>query len=94
MPNSNLSPEERELLLYFATARAGSSRLGFYLSVLAAPIAFAIYGVIQRDFVALAVAFFGLLAFVAWVVSSDRKHAKLLQSIASKITASEGEGSR
>lgn len=83
----DLSSEEIALLHHFAGERQ-RSRIGFYLSVLATPLAFAIYGALNRDVIAMAIAFFGQFAFVVWVLRGDTRQAATLRSIATRLLAS------
>lgn len=87
---NDLSSEEIALLHRFAGERQ-RSRIGFYLSVLVTPLAFAIYGALNRDVIAMAIAFFGQFVFVVWVVKGDTRQATTLRSIAGKLLASVGK---
>ncbi len=80
--------EEAHLIHYFATERNGANRLWFYASVLVAPIAIAVYGLFQRDYIALAVGFFGLLAVVVWYISVEQRYGKHYRAICEKLTQS------
>jgi hypothetical protein len=82
------TPEEATLIHYFATERNESNRLWFYTSVLAAPIGIAVYGVFQRDWLALAVGFFGLLTIVVWYISVERRYGKHYRAICEKLSQS------
>ena len=63
----NLTKDERGVFEDMAHDRHSlKSRLGFYGSLLVPLVAFAVYGAIKQDFVALLVAFGGLFLFVLW----------------------------
>jgi hypothetical protein len=80
--------EEANLIRRFANEGSEASRLSFYASVLFAPIAIAVYGLFQRDYLALAVGFFGLLVIVLWHISVERRYAKHYRSICEKLAQS------
>ncbi len=82
------SAEEANLIHHFAIERNGANRLWFYVSVLFAPVAIAVYGLFQRDYLALAVGFFGLLAIVLWYISVERRYARHYHAICEKLTQS------
>ena len=83
-----LTPEEENLLRLMATERGNLDRLWFYVAVLLAPVAMAVYGFVQRDYIALAVAFFGLLVLVVWSITRELKHAAHFRTIAEKLISS------
>lgn len=73
------------------------ARLGFYTAALVPAIGFGGYGLIRSDFLALAMAFLGLLFFVLWRMAGEVKSSPLFFSIFSKIEALErdaGSGNR
>jgi len=84
----SFTDEESHLIHYFATERLGANRMWFYLSVLVAPVGAALYGVIQHDYIALTVAFFGLLALVLWYISEERRWTKHYRVICEKLARS------
>ncbi len=84
-PPDLFTAEEENVLRLLAADKGNRDRLGFYVAVLVAPFAMAIYGVVQRDYLALAVAFFGLLALVAWSIWREFQHLSLFRSIARKM---------
>lgn len=81
------TPEEQRLLRAFANEKGSDSRLWFYGSVLFAPVVFAVYGVLRQDYGAVLVAFIGLVAFTAWLVVGDARHAQALQGVCRKLVA-------
>jgi hypothetical protein len=82
------TPEEVNLVYYFATERSDARRLWFYLSVLVAPVVIAGYGLVQRDYLALAVGFVGLLGMVVWAIANERRYASHFRSICEKLASS------
>lgn len=82
------TPEEENLLRLFATDKGNLDRLWFYVAVLAAPVAMAIYGLLRRDYLALAVAFFGLLVLVAWSIARELSHVAQFRSVSQKLVES------
>jgi hypothetical protein len=81
----DMTAEEREFVQRFAASQKRFSRIGFFASVLFAPLAVAAYGAVQRDYMALLVAFLGLAGFVGWVVVHDISGGEVLQSICAKL---------
>ena len=79
------TPEEQRVIHSYTRDRGPKDWISFYLAVLAAPIAMAVYGMAQSDVIAMAIAFFGLLVLVAWGVSSAAKDWKALKSICVKL---------
>jgi hypothetical protein len=79
---------EEEQRYIVSWVRDGGPRhwAGFYAAVLVAPISMAAYGFIQRDVLAMGIAFVGLLAMVIWGVSSAGNNWHLMKSICIKLT--------
>lgn len=92
MSKLGLSKEER---IYVARVAASKEsifgRIGFYSAALVPATGFAAYGLFNADFLALALAFVGLLFFTLWRIASEIKHAPLFSSLFSKIDAIERE---
>jgi hypothetical protein len=92
--------EEQRLIASYTRDRGPRDWMSFYVAVLVAPIGFALYGMVKGDVIAMAVAFFGLLALVAWGVSSAIRDWRLVKAICVKLsvtlpnTASIAEPSR
>ena len=84
-----LSEDEEQLVRLFARERNNSDRLWFYAAALFAPVAIGIYGVVQRDWLALAVAFFGLFGMVAWSVHREFRYAIHFRGICTKVLNSD-----
>jgi hypothetical protein len=80
--------EEKNLIRIVAADKGYADRLWFYVAVLIAPLAMAIYGIAQRDYLALTVAFLGLLAMVVWSIWREFRHLPLYRSIFAKLTSS------
>ena len=94
MSDLNLTQEERQIAEAAARDRHGTaSRLGFYASVLIPSLLFAGYGCAQRDFVAVAVAFLGLLIFIGWRISGELSRTSLYKSLCRKIVDHEERSS-
>ena len=87
MSSLNLNEQERNLVAAMARDHHGrGSRLGFYASVLLPVIAFGGYGVLKRDFVAVAIALGGLLIFVCWRLSHELTNVEVYRSLFAKIS--------
>jgi len=82
----NLTPDEELLLMRFAQERSGR-RWAFYAVVLTPIAAFGVYGMVNRDIAALAVAFLGAFGYVLWHVNWEFEGARQLRSIAQKVLA-------
>lgn len=86
MENRDLLTVEEENVVRILAADTGNrDRLWFYIVVLVAPLGMAVYGFLQRDYLALAVAFFGLFILVAWWVWREIQHLAIFRSIAKKM---------
>lgn len=85
--SEEFTPEEWKLIRHSAADRGSFSHASFFAAALFAPIVFAIYGTVQRDFVAILVAFLGLLLLLGWFVVAAFRNSKLLASICSKLIA-------
>ncbi len=86
MSDLKLTKEERELFAAMAQDRHGPfSRLTFYATTIGPCIVFAIVGVLRKDFVALLVAFCGLLGFLVWRINSELERLELYKSACRKI---------
>jgi drug/metabolite transporter (DMT)-like permease len=70
----------------------GRSYTSFVIAALAAPVLFAIYGAVRRDFLAVLIAFFGVLLVFGWFLGASRKSSLLLRSICSKLVAKQRQG--
>ena len=64
-------------------------RFAFYGMFLIPLLAFGLYGCTERDWLALAIALFGLLLFQFWRISLELRHMKLFLSIFKKVLAFE-----
>lgn len=84
MSEIGFSEEEKRQIALVAKQKA-SSYAGYYASVIAPSLAFAVYGIVQRDFVAISIAFASLLIFVCWHLSAQFSHYGTYQSIFQKI---------
>lgn len=85
MKTSSFTEEELALIKQYAANSSALSNLGFYSSVIFAPIAFAIYGYLKEDTLAVSVAFIGLLAFVIWMVVSTLSAGRILGGVCEKL---------
>ena len=90
MSKLGLSKEERNYVSRIALAQESTlGRIGFYAAALVPATGFGIYGIVRADFVALGLAFAGLLFFSLWRIISEIRHAPLFFSLFSKIDAFE-----
>lgn len=90
MSKLGLTPAQRRYVARIASAdHRGGQRLAFYTAVLGPLFAFAAFGLIRRDVVALALAFAGLAAFLIWRIAQEMASAPLYLSVFSKIEAFE-----
>ena len=71
----------KELSLKQSTSR----KVYFYICALFAPIAFATFGFVNEDIVAMLIAFIALILFVLWFLTQSFKAEKLLNNICEKI---------
>jgi hypothetical protein len=84
--NLELTPEERGLLLRWrAQSETLLAYLGYYGAILLPMVAFAAYGIIKRDVIALSIAFAGLLIYQLYRIATELSQLALYQSLASKI---------
>jgi len=81
--------ERRYVARIASTDPRGGQRVAFYTAVLAPLFAFAAFGIVRRDVVALALAFAGLATFLIWRIAQEIASAPLYFSVFSKIEASE-----
>jgi hypothetical protein len=86
----DLTAEEHALLQRWC-AQSSSVRvyLGYYGAILLPMIAFAIYGLIKHDAIALSIAFAGLLIYQLYRIATDIDRSGLYQSLFRKIAARE-----
>lgn len=89
MQNREFTKEELNLIKRYSVKQTLLESLLFYICVLVAPTGFALYGTLNKDPVAMLVAFLGLLAFVIWFVFSSLKYEKMLNNICMKILEKE-----
>lgn len=80
-----LHAEEIRLLRQFQAARRPASRFTFVAAVLITPIVFFGFGCVVGDYVILALAFLGLLAFTLWFVVHSLRNGSVLAGIADKL---------
>lgn len=85
MSDGIFNTKEKELLYYYAQKRSAAKIWSFYFCVLFAPVLFAIYGTVNRDFVAVLVAFLGVLVAFVWQLRSGVEETKALHGIANKL---------
>ena len=83
------TPDEEALIRLGAKDRSNSDRLWFYAAVLVAPLLMALYGLVHRDYLALAVAFFALFVMVCWSIARERTYAAEYRSMFRKLEASD-----
>ncbi len=61
----------------------------YYASFVLPMLAFCVYGLIRRDFVAEFIAFLGLLMFLLWRISRDMSRLSLYKSLFRKVVEHE-----
>jgi hypothetical protein len=83
------TPDEEALIRLGAKGRGIADRLWFYAAVLVGPLLMALYGLVRRDYLALAVAFFALFALVVWSILREQRYAAHYLSMFRKLEASE-----
>ena len=83
------TPDEEALIRLGAKDRGNADRLWFYAAVLVAPLLMALYGLMHRDYLALAVAFFALFVMVCWWIARERTYAAEYRSMFRKLEASD-----
>jgi hypothetical protein len=86
----DLTAEEHALLQRWC-AQSSSVRLylGYYGAILLPMIAFAIYGFLKRDAIALSIAFAGLLIYQLYRIATDFDRSGLYRSLFKKLAARE-----
>jgi hypothetical protein len=86
----NLTGQERALAEAMARdTNDGSTRLGFYASVLIPVLLFAGYGIAKWDVLAVGLALVALLSFVVWRLARELQTVKTFRSLSQKIVAHE-----
>ena len=90
MSDVAFTPEERALLM----RRSGrsqdmGSRIAFYLAILLPMVAFAIYGLVRRDVVAIAIAFGGILLYQLWTIAYEFARVETYRSLMTKLAERE-----
>jgi hypothetical protein len=83
----DFTPDEQSLISRYAQQDSALHRWGFHLAVLLPIAAFAGYGLLRQDLVAMAVAFFSLSGFMLWYIAASARYARVLASICRKLTA-------
>lgn len=81
----DFTPEERTLIAYLARQQGSPHEWGFYLAILVPILAFAGYGVLRQDVIALGIAFLALLGLLAWYMRAGGQSSALLASICRKL---------
>ncbi len=79
------SSEEDLLISSYARPDATFNRNGFLFAALAPIFAFAGYGWVQNDIVALTLAFIALASFMLWYLAMSRQSTRVLTSICLKL---------
>ena len=92
MSDLGLTEEEREYVELIARDKfSATSVLGFYVCVVAPSVAFCIYGLVKRDYVAEFVAFAGLILFFTWYISHQVQRRHVYRSVFRKVAQHERE---
>lgn len=95
MSKLNLTDGERALVAQMAaSSESAYSRLWFYAACLVPGVSFGIYGVIQKDMVALGLGFLALCLFIGWSISNEIKSTPFYITLFKKIDAFERENQR
>lgn len=89
MKQSRFTEQEIELAKYYSAKQSVTSLFGFYCCCLFVPFAFAVYGLLNRDVIAVFIAFCGLLAFIVWYVVASMKNEAVINSLCTKIVEQE-----
>ena len=82
-----LDVEEQRLIYNYVRSRGFRDWGAFYAAILFAPVAMAVYGLAQSDVLAMAIAFVGLLVFLAWLLTSATRDWRLTKSVFEKVIA-------
>ena len=88
----DFTPEERSLIAYYAQQEGALRHWGFHLALLTPILMFGGYGLLRRDIIALALAFFALLGVVLWYVLASRRYGQHLGSICHKLELAQPSG--
>ena len=83
------SSEERALITSYARLHSTFHYSGFLFATLAPIFAFAVYGWIRYDIIALTLAFMGLAGFMLWYLVRARQSTRILTAICRKIETAE-----
>lgn len=88
MGGLNLSQDEQALIHRVAGERSDAfHRIGFHLATLGPVLAFALFGLVRRDLLALALAFFSLLGLTCWRIAAEVRWFPLYRSLCQKLLA-------
>jgi len=87
--NEVFTQKEFELIKNYSLRQSKLQIFSFYFFILLTPLIFATYGLVNRDPIAVFVAFGGLLIFIIWLVLSLMKNEELLNSVCEKILEQE-----
>ena len=90
MSDLGLTVEERAYLARAALVRTTRrSVIGFYAGPLVPAIGFGLYGMLASEDAAVGIAFLGLAFFSLWRVAHEVAHARVAESIWTKVEAYE-----
>jgi hypothetical protein len=89
MPNDELSPSEREFLYSWRRSTPLWHWIAYYTAILVPLTAFAIYGLVQRDVIAMAIAFGGLLLYTFYNAASQIGRGAQYRDVAARMLARE-----
>lgn len=81
----NFSPDEQALIAHLARPESALQQWGFYVATLVPIAAFAGYGLVRGDMIALGMAFFALLGFLLWYLSASHRSGRILGSVCRKL---------
>ena len=90
MSDIAFTPEERALLhSWSGRGRYAGSWVAYYAAILIPMVVFAVYGVVKRDVVAVAIAFGGILLYQLWSIANDLSRREIYRSLMTKVAERE-----
>ena len=89
MANDELSPAERELLYLWRRSTPLWHWAAYYIAMLVPLTAFADYGLVQRDVIAMSIAFGGLLLYTLYNAASQIGRGAQYRDVVAKFIARE-----
>ena len=93
MSDTAFTTEERALVHSWSVRGGRGSWLAYYAAILVPMVLFAVYGVIKRDVIAVAIAFGGLLLYQLWNIAHDHSRRDIYRSLMMKVAEREANHS-